>query len=216
MVVLGAVMALTLATVDEPPTRAQLHDPQAAADLVAGLRAGERRSYVALYQESRTRADGARNPPTTVTVAHSPKVELTRSGDTLRVETANEAYDCEIVEDKPTCFLVAGSLGLPLSTVLDTAIEAAPYNVLERGNPLIAGERARCFTVTAAALNRILPDLGQRAEFCLAADGIPLRIEYQRIGTESRQALEVKRAFDDAALAPLLDGYERVIPKVPQ
>jgi hypothetical protein len=88
--------------------------------------------------------------------------------------------------------------------------------VLERGNPLIAGERARCFTVTAAAPNRILPDLGQRAEFCLAADGIPLRIEYQRIGTESRQALEVKRAFDDAALAPLLDGYERVIPKVPQ
>ena len=204
-------IAVTVATTDEQPASEPRHDPGAARELVALMQAGEAQRYVADYEITRERADGA-TLPTTLTEAHSPRVQITRQDETLRIDLADTSYDCQRVNDEPTCFRVDGGFGIPQSEVLDAAIAAAPYDVLRRGSPTIAGEEAACFELTAQNPLRQLPDLGPRATFCLASDGIPLRTEVESVGNERRKALAVVRSFDDASLRPLLQGFEKVIP----
>jgi hypothetical protein len=211
VLVCAAAITITLGVSDDPPTREQLHDPIAARELVTLMRAGEQQRYVARYVVTRERADGAQLP-TAVLEAHSPAVQLTRQGDTLRIELTDTRYDCERIEDEPQCFAKPGGLGLAPSAVLEAAIAAAPYDVLRRGTATIAGEKAACFTVTANVPTRQLPEIGRRATYCLAADGIPLREERVGTATERREAQSVVRSFDRAALAPVLAGFETVIP----
>lgn len=209
--VCSLAIALTVATADEPPTREQLHDPHAARELLALLRTGEQQRYVVDYAITRERADGA-TLPAGLTEAHSLEVQLTRQGDSLRIDLPDNSYDCQRVDDIPKCFRVEGGLGLPPSEVLESAIEVAPYDVLRRGSATIAGEDAACFTVTASSPQRQLPGIGRRSMYCLASDGIPLRTEVEGLATERREAVTVVRSFDDAALAPLLRGFDKVVP----
>lgn len=209
--VCSLAIVATVATAEEPPTRAQLHDPAAARELVTLLRTGEAQRYVAEYEVTRERTDGA-TLPANLTEARSPRLVLTRQGETLRIDVTDDSYDCQRIDDEPTCFRVDGGLGIPQSEVLQAAIAAAPYDVLRRGSATIAGEKAACFTVTAQNPARQLPELGQRATFCLASDGIPLRTEVERLAKDGREATTVVRSFDAAALEPLIQGFEKVIP----
>jgi hypothetical protein len=192
-------IAVTVATADEEPTSEPLNDPGTARELVALMQAGEAQRYVADYEITRERADGA-TLPTKLTVAHSPRVQITRQDETLRIDLAETSYDCQRVNDEPMCFRVDGGFGIPQSEVLDAAIAAAPYDVLRRGSLMSAGEEAACFELTA------------QNPFCLASDGIPLRTEVEGVGNERREALAVVRSFDEASLRPLLQGFEKVIP----
>jgi hypothetical protein len=211
--VCSLAIGVAVATSDEPPTPEQLHDPIAARELVALMRTGEQQRYVARYAVVRERADGA-TFPATLTAAHSPTARVTRQGDSLRIDFADAFSDCQRIDDEPTCFRGAGGFGLPPSEVLQAAIAAAPYDVLQRGSANIAGEEAACFTVTARLPTRQLPEFGRRAMYCLAADGIPLRSEVEGLATERRETETVLRTFDEAALSPLLTGFEKVIPGI--
>lgn len=204
-------IAITVATADEQPASEPRHDPGAARELVVLMQAGEAERYVADYEITRERTDGA-TLPTTLVEAHGPRVQMTRRDDSLHIDLADDSYDCQRIDDEPTCFRVGGGFGIPQSEVLDAAIAAAPYGVLRLGSTTVAGEEAACFELTARNPLRQLPDLGPRATFCLASDGIPLRTEVEGVGNERREALAVVRSFDEASLRPLLQGFEKVIP----
>jgi hypothetical protein len=124
-------------------------------------------------------------------------------------------YDCELVEDSPSCFKKPPAKALPESDVVKIVVANGDYRVTRRDDATIAGERAQCFAITARHAPRQLPGLGPEKQVCLARDGIALRTHTINVDSQDeRNAVHVVRAFDAAALAPVLAGFETATPQI--
>ena len=206
--VAGIVLAASAARAGAPVPALAANDPRAAAELVALMARGEHVSYVAEYAFTRHEPSGATLPATTY-YAQGPRSSLTRSAGTLTIDTASTSYNCQLVGAQASCFTSPAQHALPDSQVLAVAIKAAPYDVVQTHGASIAGEHAECFTVRAHDLRRQLPDFGRELDLCLAADGVPLRRRVVSQVTDESVAAQVVRRFDDAALRPVLAGFEQ-------
>jgi hypothetical protein len=198
-------LAVFSATRDSDPAT---HDPKAAADLVARMRAGEQIDYVADYAFARRRAGGA-TLRSTMTIAHWHNAVYTRTGDTLDVAGAKHSYHCERAHGKGACFEVATERTLPPSAVIDVAVGQGAYAVSRLSDARIAGERAKCFRIRSTSGRVALPDLGADTLLCLTLDGIPLSsiVDGAR-SVDTQTATSVQRAPDDAAITRFLADFD--------
>jgi hypothetical protein len=214
VLVLGVCLLGFVAFTTTPVPDAWRHDPQAARELLALMRAGEHASYVAEYTFTRTLADG-RELTSTTFEGHGPSGSLVRSGDSLTIDARGASYDCELVGDTPSCLKKAPTSALAPSEVMRVVIDAGDYDVTRRPGETIAGEHASCFAVTARTRARQLPELGPRTEMCLARDGVPLRnTRVEGTAQDERVARSVVRRWNRQAWAPALAGFETANPPV--
>jgi hypothetical protein len=203
---LAALVALTHA----PEPLLARRDPRAAADFVALLRRGEGATYV--VQETFTRTMARGRFASTVMEARSSRFFVRRAGGSLTIVTGDNQYDCELVAGKPQCGAGPREASLPASETVAIVVALGAYDVVGTGDVVVAGERARCFRMSHAAGNEIA-DFGARTEYCLARDGIVLRVLVTGAQAVNEWVVEhVERTFDAATVAPLLKGFESVAP----
>jgi hypothetical protein len=96
------------------------------------------------------------------------------------------------------------------SDVFATAIGTGAYGVTRAKEAALAGEHARCFRVRSVNGQPYLVDIGTETLACFARDGVVL---LKRVAepnpVDDLVATDVHRWADDAALAPLLAGFEK-------
>ena len=140
------LLAPATALVHSAPPARRVRDPAAARDVVALMRAGERGSWSAAFDFTRTLAD-RRVLRESMQEARDPVMHVLRSGSSMTVQRAGRNYDCNLVEGRSVCTEVGSGAVLPASEVLRVAIAAGAYDVTRLPDTVIAGERTRCFRV---------------------------------------------------------------------
>jgi hypothetical protein len=209
----AAAVALLVATAlgDIAPPLAARRDPRAAADLVALMRRGERATFVADYVFTRTRGSG--QPfASDYSEARNDRFHITRSGFSLAIEAATRQYDCELVDEKPSCSAAPRVKTVAGSEVLQIAAALGAYDVVSTGNRYIAGEQTRCFRVRAHDADHVLPGLGLQTDTCYTPDGIRAETRVRSDVVEQWIARRILRVFNAATIAPVLSGFDRTAP----
>jgi len=206
-VVVGAIaLSCTAAAVRSPaPVAAARRDPAAARELVARMRAGERASWLATYDFTRTLADG-RVLRQTMREGRKNSLHVLMSGSAMTVERGNRTFECNLVTGQSSCHATPGGRSLPASEVLRVAVAVGAYDVTVLPSETIADEDARCFRVRATGSGQ-LTDLGTETDLCLFDDGVPARQRVERStgAIDQRDAHTVKRGVSTAAI----DALER-------
>ena len=169
---LAAVVLLGAVGIARSPAPAAERDPAAARDLVALMRVGERGSWLARYDFTRTLANGRalRQP---MSEARNSAVHVLISGSAMTVERGNREFDCNLVGERVACHESTTGRLLPASTVLRVAVSVGAYEVSPRPSATIAGQSAQCFRVLGSGGGQ-LSDIGTETDMCLSASGVPL------------------------------------------
>jgi hypothetical protein len=210
VLIAAAVFAVVLARTgapehDTPPPP----DPVAARTMLALMRAGEGMKSVVTYDFAR-RGAGTDDRRSQVSEAQLGSTQVTRAGDALDVRTATTTFHCQIVDDTPACTKKRSAPPLADSDVFATAIGTGAYGVTRAKDAALAGEHARCFRVRSVNGQPYLGDIGTETLACFAGDGVVLRKQVaQPNPVDDLVATDVHRRADDAALAPLLAGFEK-------
>jgi hypothetical protein len=210
VLIAAAVFAVVLARTgapehDTPPPP----DPVAARTMLALMRAGEGMKSVVTYDFAR-RGAGTDDRRSQVSEAQLGSTQVTRAGDALDVRTATTTFHCQIVDDTPACTKKRSAPPLADSDVFATAIGTGAYGVTRAKDATLAGEHARCFRVRSVNGQPYLGDIGTETLACFAGDGVVLRKQVaQPNPVDDLVATDVHRRADDAALAPLLAGFEK-------
>jgi hypothetical protein len=185
------------------------NDPQAALALVKLVHSGEKVNRVVDYEFTRTKADGSSLVSQTIEMVTGDRVAV-RTGSSLELTFPNVVYRCEQLNSgKSSCLSSQHRQTVPVSEVLAYAIGQGAYDVQRAPDRVVAGEPARCFRLKAHDSEHELPGLGEGGAFCLARDGVPLRIRVGRVGAvDERVAQRVDRAINDATTKRVLEGFE--------
>jgi len=183
-------------------------DPGAAREVVALMRAGERRSWLVTSVFTRTLANGRRMRQTT-REARNAQLHVLLAGPAMTIESPHRSYDCTLVGDRAGCSQADSARTLPDSEVLRVAVNAGAYGVTRLPGATIAGEPARCFRVLATGHGG-LPDLGVETDLCLAADGISLRRRVVRptAVVDEREAVSVERGVTTNEIEALARRFD--------
>jgi hypothetical protein len=81
-------------------------------------------------------------------------------------------------------------------TQFEKALTDTSVNVLSTSSRNIAGEDAKCYTVSA-------PDIQGQAEMCLSGEGVPLYAKETAVGAETTmEATDVSRDVSDSDFEP--------------
>jgi hypothetical protein len=208
-VTLAIVTQLAPATTPVRPASSarQARDPAAARDVVALVRAGERGSWSAVFDFTRTLA-GGRVLHESMREARNPVMHVLRSTSSMTVQRAGRDYECNLVEGRWVCTHVGGGAVLPASAVLRVAVAAGAYDVTRLPDALIAGEHTRCFRVLTSGRG-FLPDIGSESDLCLAADGVPMSSRLVRGSgdVDERVARVVDRRVTTRTIEVLAAGF---------
>jgi hypothetical protein len=189
-----------------------LNDPQATAQLLSRLRAGEHTMYVADYTLTRTNATGHFTEDELQ--ARSKHFTLRRGGTSLLIDSATQTFDCELSASTPSCQATPKAVSLTPAQIVAGLTAGGVYDVVTTGSVHIAGESAACYRISATSPLHVIPDLGLQTDECLTPDGIRLR---QRTETQPRLvdewvARKVTRAYNATTVAPLLAGFDQTAP----
>jgi hypothetical protein len=205
-VLLGAIALICTVGIVRSPAPGPVidrPDPSAARELVALMRAGERASWLATYDFTRTLPNGSRLRQV-MREGRTQSLHVLSSGSAMTVERGNHTYVCNLVEDRSSCDATPGGRALPASEVLRVAVSAGAYAVSRRPTRVIASDPSRCFRVFAVGSGRLL-DLGTETDMCLFADGVPSsqRIVRTTGAVDERVAQSVKRGVSTGAIEAL-------------
>ena len=148
------LLATVFGEITPPP--AARRDPKAAADLVALMQRGERATFVADYVFTRSNGPGPVFS-SDYSEARNRRFHVTRSGSSLDIDSANRHYDCELVDDQPSCSASPLVKTVPASEVLRIAVALGAYDVVATGDRDVNGEPTRCFQVRTRDENHALP-----------------------------------------------------------
>ncbi len=206
---------MVVATVfgEVPPPLAARRDPKAAADLVALMQRGERATFVADYVFTRTKGAGS-TLSSDYSEARNQRFHLTRSESSLDIDTADRHYDCELVDEQPSCSASQLIKTVPASEVLRIAVALGAYDVVSAGSRDVNGEPTRCFQVRAHEANHALPGLGFETDTCYTPDGIRADTRVRSDVVERWVARRILRTFDAATIAPVLSGFDQTAPAI--
>jgi len=213
----GAIALLvTVGVADAPSLPRPEHDAAAPRDLVALMRAGERGRWSATYDFTRTLADG-RSLGEVMREARTPQLHVLMAGTSMTIESPHRAYDCTLIEVRTGCTESDSSQVLPESEVLRVAVDAGVYGVSRLPSRAIAGEDAHCFRVLPTAA-RVMPDIGDETDVCIADDGVPLeeRIARTTGNTDERLAVAVERGVSTEAVQALARSFDPSAQGVPR
>ena len=204
----AALVVLLTAGFAAAPALLPAPDPAAARDLVAQMRAGEGRSWVATSDFTRTLANG-RELRVATQEGRVPGLHVLAAGSSMTIDTATHTYSCTLVAGRSACHEQGNGRALPESDVLRVAIAAGAYGVSRLPSETIARERASCFRVLATGRGG-LPDVGVETDLCLAADGVVLRDRVVRAtgDVDERTVLQIRRGVDRAAVDALAQGFD--------
>ena len=209
-VVLATVTMLAPGTTVRRGSSARpVRDLAAARGVVALMRAGERGSWAAVFDFTRTLADG-RVLHESMREARNPVMHVLLSGSSMTVERGPRRYECNLVQGRSACTQVGGGAVLAPSDVLRVAAATGAYDITRLPDGFFAGERARCFRVLETGRGFLL-DLGSESDLCLADDGVPLSRRLVR-GTgavDERVARAVDRRVTTRTIEALVAGFER-------
>jgi hypothetical protein len=166
---------------------------------------GERASWLATYDFTRTLADG-RVLRQTMKEGRNASAHVLMSGSAMTVERGNRTLECNLVSTRSSCHAIPGGRSLPASEVLRVAVSVGAYEVMRLPSESIAGEDARCYRVFATGSGE-LTDLGTETDFCLFGDGVPARQRIVRSSgaVDQRDAQSVRRSVSTGAI----DALER-------
>jgi hypothetical protein len=204
VLVLGVVSILLPTLIARGATNG---DETAAADLVALARRQERGSWLVDFRFSRSLHSGG-NLDQKVTEANHPPTHVTASGSTVTVDFGDKVASCTETADGPRCIEQRDDPSVASSVVYREVLRLGAYTVERIADRTIAGEIAQCFLLVAKG--RPWPEIGDRAEQCYAADGVPLRSSVTRArATDTRTAERVRRDIPTSALRALLDRLDR-------
>ena len=206
---------MLLATVfgEITPPLAARRDPKAAADLVALMQRGERATFVAQYLFTRSNGPGAVFS-SDYSEARNQRFHVMRSGSSLDIDSANRHYDCELVDEKPSCSTSPLVKTVAASEVLRIAVALGAYDVVSTGDRDVNGEPTRCFQVRTRDENHALPGLGFETDTCYTPDGIRADTRVRSDVVERWVARRILRTFDAATIAPVLSGFDRTAPPI--
>lgn len=202
------VLVGTASVAQVPPAATHRRDPQAARDLVALLRAGERGRWLVTSEFTR-RLKGGRVLMQSMQEGRSRELHVLVAGTSMTLERNGRAHDCQMVATRTECTESATGSFLPSSEVVRVAVAAGAYEVSRAGPETIAGERAACFRLVTSG-SRYLPDLGAESGVCLAPDGISLRQRVVRSSgdIDDRVARVVNRRADTRAVESLARDFD--------
>jgi hypothetical protein len=210
-----AAAAMLVATLfgDIAPPLAARRDPKAAADLVALMQRGERATYVADYVFTRSNGSGSVFA-SDYSEARNQRFHVTRAESSLDIDSATRHYDCELVDDQPSCTTAPLVKTVPASEVLRIAVALGAYDVVSTGSRDVNGEPTRCFQVRAHDANHALPGLGFETDTCYTSDGIRADTRVRSGVDERWVARRILRTFDAATIAPVLSGFDQTAPAI--
>jgi len=206
---------MLLATVvgDVAPPLAARRDPAAAADLVALMQRGERATFVADYVFTRSHGPGPVFS-SDYSEARDRRFHVTRSGSSLDIDSATRHYDCELVDDQPSCSTSPLVKTVPASEVLRIAVALGAYDVVSTGDRDINGEATRCFQVRAHDQDHALTGLGFETDTCYTPDGIRADTRVRTDVVERWVARRIVRSVNAATIAPVLSGFDQATPAI--
>ena len=206
--VAAAGLLVTVGVAAAPSLPRPEPDARAARELVALLRAGEARSWIATYEFRRTLADG-RALGEIMREARNDDVHVLIAGASMTIDSPNGSYDCTLVEVRTGCQEADRTQALPESEVLRVAVNAHGYGVSRLPDRAIAGERARCFLILPTGPG-VLPDIGTETVVCLADDGIALdeRIVRTTGNTDERVATAVERDVSTERIRAFVRSFD--------
>jgi hypothetical protein len=210
-----AAAAMLVATMvgDIAPPLAARRDPRAAAELVALMQRGERSTFVADYVFTRSTGPGPAFS-SDYSEARNDRFHVTRSGSSLDIDTATRHYDCELVEEQPSCSAQPLEKTVAASEVLRIAVALGAYDVTSTGDRNVSGEQARCFQVRAHDADHALPGLGFETDTCYTADGVRADTRVRSEVVEQWVARRIVRSFNAATIAPILSGFDQTAPPI--
>jgi hypothetical protein len=176
----------------------------AADELMARWRLGEAGTWRVDEQFSRTRPDGEALTWDLVVVRRPPDV-LVVGGGVAHGVLAGRVVTCDL-GPPATCSEPVEPVTFDPAVALDGVAGPLGYVVVATGSEQVAGERADCYALTARA-GAGDRRLGDRAELCLTADGIPVRVVIDHAGfVDRREAVSVSRDVTAADVTALLAG----------
>lgn len=185
-------------------------DAEARADLIRLFTAGNRATYQVVFRFRRRLADG-RELPGITTELQRPPDHLTSSFGELTGQLAGKQVVCSQAGERVTCDTsrpaTDDAVG-PLVSLAEVTSRVTRVYVVQRApDRSILGETARCFRLVWTGRFRAAP-YGLRSEYCLAADGVPLRVAVERAGSKDvQEAQTVKRSVTDADVKAFVAPY---------
>jgi hypothetical protein len=176
---IGLLCTVAFAHAPRPDIRvtapaARAGDPDAARDLVALVRAGERGRWIVRYDFTRRIADG-RVLRQRGAEGRSGGWHVAITGTAMTIDHGDESSSCDLVGAEYGCRKEPRRGALPESRVVQVVVDTGAYTVVRQPDTTIAGTRARCFRMRATGQGS-LPDFGAQTDRCLSAVGIPLRL----------------------------------------
>jgi hypothetical protein len=205
------VFVAVLATTSAPEPALSRNDTRAAYALVALLARGSKVDYRIDSSFTRSRPRGL-NLSTTQTEARWGRVHLLTGGGTLEIDLPDKTYICQQVTKDAGCLTQpaqSDQSAIATAQALAVAIGSGAYDIGRAGGESIAGEPAKCFSVTRNADAQAVPGLGDETLLCTARDGLVLRARVRGPdGVDDQRATRVQRNVDWAALQPLFAGFE--------
>jgi hypothetical protein len=119
---------------------------------------------------------------------------LGQQANSVLIIRPDTSYMCS----EGSCYEVPAIAGAysALATQSEKALTDPSVNVLSTGSRNIAGEDAKCYTVSG-------PDIQGQAEMCLSGDGVPLYTKEIAVGAETTmEATQVSRDVSDSDFEP--------------
>lgn len=195
-----------------PTVSSSIPEPELRARLLAAYERSRRATWLVSFDFRRRLVNGGRLDLEVVELNRPPDHLVAGLGG-LSGSVAGRRVVCDQVEGRELCAPEGPAISFEdelaglISELSDVLQPPAKWYAVEAGGGReIAGEQARCYV-----LRRIVavpsPPYGERAEYCYAADGVPLltRIE-RREGTDERVATEVSRQVTQGDVDALLAG----------
>jgi hypothetical protein len=146
--------------------------------------------------------------------ARNPRFHVTRSESSLDIDSTTRHYDCELVDEQPSCSALPRAKTVAESEVLQIAVALGAYDVTSTGDRDVNGEPTRCFRVRAHDDNHALPGLGFETDTCYTPDGIRADTRVRSDVVERWVARRILRTFDAATIAPVLNGFDQTAPPI--
>jgi hypothetical protein len=187
-------------------------EPQLRVEFLATYARSRRATWLVTFDFRRRLVNGGRLDLEVVEVNRPPDHLIAGLGG-LSGSVGGRRVVCDQVAGRELCapegeaMPFEDELASELSELWDVLQPPAKWYAVETGRPReIAGEGARCW-VLRKIVTVPSPPYGERAEYCFAADGVPLltRIE-RREGTDERIAVDVSRRVTQADVDAVLAG----------
>ena len=207
MAAISAFALVVAIAAEEREVTSAVHDPAAAAQLIALLHRGAENDWLAEFETVRTLPNGEQSPRVTKE-GQRDGARVVQEPATVTTQRGTTNFVCQIVDIELQCLETETQPVLPPSEVVQTLVDTGVYVVSALPAETIAGEETECFRVFGTL--GFEPEFGLEREYCLAADGVPMRTRVVKpAATDEQRATRVQRDPSAADMEALVTELEQ-------